>query len=186
MVKVSGDQPFFRMDLADGSLSFSDAGKLISQAAVRTAIAGKVGVMIPDFKKPRWTTLVQMMLDACIVEDGGEELESEGAARLQIGEYLAETGFISCIEGQSAQDLRKPMVLQDQITVCASDLQNYVNKTKSQGVSVQAVVAMLRAAGAKVERVRSQKKFKEQSRWILPLEHFDPDDYPSAASGVSA
>jgi hypothetical protein len=182
LVKVTGDEPLFRMDLAEGSISFSSVAKFISQAAVRTAIAGRVGRLIPPFKQTQWRTLAQMMLDACIVEDGGEELESQGAARLLIGQYLAEVAFIPCIEGQSPQDRRKPIVRDDQIAVCASDLQLYINKTRSQSISVQAVVAMLSAVGAKVERVRG-KTFKEQSRWILPLEHFDPADYASDAPG---
>jgi len=184
LVKVKGDEPLFRMDFAEGSISFSSVGKLISQAAVRTALAGRVGKLIPPFKQPQWRMLAQMMLDACIVEDGGEELESQGAARLQIGQYLAETAFIPCIESQSQQDLRKPMVRDDQIAVCASDLQLYINKTRSQSVSVQAVIGMLSAAGAKVERVRG--KFKEQSRWMLPLDQFDPADYASSAPGGPA
>ena len=151
---------------------------------MRTGIAGRVGRLIPPFKQPLWRMLAQMMLDACIVVDGGEELEAQGAARLLIGQYLAETAPIPCIEGQSPQDLRKPMVRDDQIAVCASDVQLYINKTRSQSVSAQAVVAMLSAAGAEVERVRG--KFKEQSRWMLPLDHFDPADYATSPSGGPA
>ena len=185
LVKVKGDEPLFRMDLAEGSISFSSVGKLISQAEVRTAIAGSVSRLIPPFNPPQWRMLVQMMLDSCIVEDGGEELESRGAARLQIGQYLAETAFIHCIEGQSPQDLRKPMIRDDQIAVCASDIQIYINKTRSQSISVQVVVGMLSAVGAKVERVRG-KKFNEQSRWMLPLDQFDPADCASSAPGGPA
>jgi len=171
------------MDLAEGSISFSVA-KLITHPAVRPAIAGKVGIMIPDIQRAAWRNLVQAMLDACIVEDGGEELESEGAARLRIRQYVAETAFIPSIAGQLPQDLRKPMVCNDQIAVCASDLQLHINKTGVQSISVQAVVAMLSAAGAKVERVRG-RNFKEQSRWILPLDEFDPADYASNIPGGS-
>jgi hypothetical protein len=184
IVKLSGDDPLYRMDLVEGSISFSSVAKLISQPAVRTAIAGKVGILIPDIKRAAWRNLVQAMLDACIVEDGGEELESEGAACLRIRQYLGETTFIPGIGGQLPQDLRKPMVCDDQIAVCASDLQLYINKTGAQSISVPAVVAMLSAVGAKVERVRGN--FKEQSRWMLPLDEFDSADYPSSMSGGSA
>jgi hypothetical protein len=123
------------------------------------------------------------MLDACIDEDGGEELESQGAARLCIRQYLGETTFISVIAGQPPQDARKPMVRDYQIAVCSSDLQLYLSRTQP-AISVKAVVAMLCAAGAKVERVRG--KFKEQSRWMLPLDEFDPADYASSMPGGSA
>jgi len=185
IVKVSGDNPLYRVDLAEGSISFPSVEKLISKSAVRNAIAGRVNRLIPDFKPAAWRNLVQMMLDASIVEDGGEELESQGAARLCIRQYLAETSFIPGIAGQLPQDLRKPMVRDDQIAICASDLQLWLNKARSQALSMVAVVAMLSAVGAKVERVRG-KNFKEQSRWMLPLDEFDPADYQSSMSGGSA
>jgi hypothetical protein len=49
------------------------------------------------------------------------------------------------------------MVREDQISACASDLQIYINKTRSQSISIQAVAGMLSAVGAKVERVRGKK-----------------------------
>ena len=184
IVKVSGDNPFYRMELAAGSISFPTVDKFINRSAVRNGIAGRVNRLIPDFKPAAWRNLAQMMLDACIVEDGGEELESQGAARLCILQYLGETAFIPGIAGQLPQDLRKPMVRDDQIAICASDLQLYLNKARSQAISMPAVVAMLSAVGAKVERVRG-KNFREQSRWMLPLDQFEPDDYASNIPGGS-
>jgi hypothetical protein len=157
IVKVSGDNPFYRMELAAGSISFPTVDKFINRSAVRNAIAGRVNRLIPDFKPAAWRNLVQMMLDAGIDEDGGEELESQGAARLCIRQYLAETTFISGIAGQLPQDLRKPMVCNDQIAVCASDLQLYLNKAGDQSISIRAVVAMLCAAGAEAERVHEYR-----------------------------
>ena len=98
-----------------------------------------------------------------------------------IRHYLSETAFIPGIAGQLQQDLRKPMVLDDQIAVCASDLQLFLNKARTQAISLPAVVGMLSVAGAKVERVRGA--FKEQSRWMLPLDEFDPADYASSLPG---
>jgi len=184
IVKISGKQPLYRMETAEGKMEFDNVGKLISQQAVRTAIAATVGKLIPPFKPKMWREIAQLMLDACILEDGGEELESEGAARLYIHQYLAETAFIPGISGQLAQDLRKPMILDDQIAMCSSELRLHLNKSQSQPISPAAVVGMLSAVGAKVERVRG-KTFKEQSRWILPLAEFDPSDYVSGDPGGS-
>lgn len=183
IVKISGKQPLYCMETSDGKIEFENVSKFISQQAVRTAIAAAAGKLIRPFKAKSWQAIAQAMLDACIVEDGGEELESEGAARLHIHQYLAETTFISGISGQSIQDLRKPMVRDDQIAICSSELQLHLNKTQSQPFTLSAVVAMLCAVGAKVERVRG-KAFKEQSRWMLPLDEFDPSDYASSDPGV--
>ena len=95
---------------------------------------------------------------------------------LYIGQYLTETTFIGSIEGQMAQERRRPMVRDGRITICAPDLQMHINKTTQQNLSVRSVAAMLSAIGAKAVRVRG-KKIREQSRWELPLEEFDPSDY---------
>jgi hypothetical protein len=127
--------------------------------------------------KPKvWEQLAQAMLDACIVEQGGEETEWEGAAGMYVGQYLSETGFIDTLEGQPVQSQRKPTVLDGKIGICASDLQMYINKTTLQNLSVKATASMLGALGGKSVRIRGAR-FREQSRWMLPVDQFDPAEY---------
>lgn len=164
------------METVAGKIEFDNVAKLINQQSVRTAIAAAAGKLMRQFKPNLWRGIAQSMLDACIVEEGSEELHQEGAARMHIGQYLAETAFIPSIEGQIAQELRRPMVHDGRITVCASDLQMYINKTTLQNLPVRAVAAMLSTIGATTVRVRG-KKIREQSRWELPLGEFDPGDY---------
>jgi hypothetical protein len=47
------------------------------------------------------------MLDACIVEQGGEEIEWEGAARMYVAHYLAETGFIDPRSGAPSSGMAR-------------------------------------------------------------------------------
>jgi len=184
IVKVTGKEPQYRMELAGGEkIEFSNVGKLISQESVRLAIAATVGRIIPKITK--WDRLAQAMLDACIVEAGTEEMEWEGAARMYIQHYLSETGFIQLIEGQRVQEQRRPMVIDARITICASDIQVYVNKTMFQNLSVKAIAGMLAALGSKSMRVRGQG-FKEQSRWVLPAEEFDAQEYSGKGASDNA
>ena len=176
IVKLSGKNPIFHMELESGKIEFTRVDKLIDQRSVRNAIAGAVGVLIPKFKSKNWEQLAQMMLDACIVEDGGEESQFEGAARLHVENYLAETQFIPSPEGQPVQSARKPMIHEGKIAICSSDLQMYVSKTTCQNLSIPEITSMLKALDGKADRVRG-RKFKEQSRWSLPVEEFDPADY---------
>jgi hypothetical protein len=176
LVKVTGKEPIYQMELEQGKIEFPNVGKLISQDSVRVAFAATVGKLIPKMKPKAWEQLAQLMLDACVVEEGSEEMEFEGAARMYVAQYLAETSFIDSIEGQTVQNARKPMVLDGRIAICASDLQIYVNKTTFQNLSVRAIVSLLKALGGKSIRVRGHK-FREQSRWVLPIEEFDPADY---------
>jgi len=176
IVKFSGQNPTYRIELAEGRVHFENVGKFISQSAVRSAIAARANKLIPNFRPQQWRGIVQRMLEACIVEDGGAELEADGAARMYLSQYLEENEFISQIAGQIGANKRKPLVRRSQITVCASDLQLFVSMTTRQNLSLRAVAAMLSAIDAKSVRVRG-KGFKEQGRWELPVSEFDPADY---------
>ena len=176
LVKYTGKDPTFHMELEDGKIEFASVGKFISQESVRLAIAGQMGKIIRRLKPKEWEPLAQAMLDACIVEQGGEENEWEGAARMYVAQYLSETGFIDTIEGQPLQSQRKPILHEGKVGICASDLQMFVNKTTFQNLSVKVIASMLGAVGGKSIRVRG-KGFKEQSRWMLPVDQFDPAEY---------
>ena len=117
-----------------------------------------------------------MLLDACITLDGTEDLEFEGAARIQLARYLSDTPPISCLEGACAQDRYKPLIYKGAIAVAATDWQGYITRMTMQSQSVRSVASMLAALGARAVRVRGNG-FKEQGRWVLPLNEFDPKDY---------
>ena len=68
------------------------------------------------------------------------------------------------------------MILDGRIAICASDLQIYINKTTCQNLSVNAITSMLTALGGKSQRLRGPKQ-REQSRWLVPTEEFDPAEY---------
>jgi hypothetical protein len=185
IVKFTGKEPTFHMELEEGKIEFASVGKLISQECIRQAIAGQVGKLIRRFKSAAWERLAQAMLDACISESGGEETELEGLAQMNVAQYLSETGFIDTLEGQPVHSQRKPIVLDGKVGICASDLQIYLNKITGQYLSIKAVVSMLGALGGKSIRVRGAK-FREQSRWMMPVDRVDPTEYLPSAEDTSA
>jgi hypothetical protein len=178
ITKISGQSPIYLLDLAEGRVEFSDVGKLLSQTAMRNKLAGITGKMMRRFNSKEWEKVAQALLDACVTEEGGEEMEMEGAARLRLIQYISATPFIDSIERQDRDNARKPMVANGSITVCSSDIQTFINKTTSENVTIPTVVGMLSAVGAKSERFRG--KFPEQSRWLLPSDKFSPADYVCA------
>jgi hypothetical protein len=177
LIKVPGKEPVYLMELEEGRIEF-DIAKLTSQKAVKLALAARAGKIIPTFKTMRWQELTQMMLDACTVVENTDDLEYEGAARMQIDKYLSENACIS-LENATGQDRHKPFVWKSEITISSLDIQEYINRTTMQNHSVQHIAAMLTALGARAVRVRSGS-FKEQSRWALPVDEFPPQDYPQA------
>jgi hypothetical protein len=181
LVKVPGKEPTFLMELENGRIEF-DIAKLLSQRSVSLALAGKQGRLIPTFKPTQWRELAQMMLDACTVVEGTDDLELEGAGRIQIAKYLAESQFIPSINGVAVQDRYKPTVDKGKILISAADLQAHINRTTLQNHSIRYVAAMIAALGGEAVRVRGNS-FKEQSRWALPVAEFDPGDYQPHQEG---
>jgi hypothetical protein len=183
IVKVPGKEPVYLMELEEGRIEF-DVAKLISLKAVNLAFAAKVGKILPPLKPPAWRELTQMILDACTVVEGTDDLEFEGAARIQIDRYLSENPCIRTLEGATAHDKLKPVIYQGKIAVSATDLQTFINKLTSQNYSVKVAAAMLAALNAHAVRVRGTV-FSE-SRWALPVNEFDPNDYDSSGSEYRA
>src|SRR5262249_18295359 len=147
-----------------------------------TALAAKVNKLIGRFKSNDWSSLAQMMLNACTIEQGTDDLELEGEARLYINRYLSAVQFISSPADQPADSAYRPMMYDDKIAVSAPDMQIYINRNMGETRSVKAVAAMLAAIGGKAVRVRGSG-FKEQSRWALPIQEYDPKDYAHPEGG---
>jgi hypothetical protein len=123
LVKIIGTHPLYRLESEGRNIEFTSVSKLVTQASLRYAIAAAVNKLFLKRKPKDWERIAQMMLDAVIEENGGEELELEGAARMYVTQYLSETPFIPSLESQSVQSARKPMVYQGHIAICTSDLQ---------------------------------------------------------------
>ncbi len=180
ILKITGKEPTYQIELENATLEFPSVGKLIDQKSLRLAIAAGIDQLIPKVKPKEWERVAQMLLDALTVTEGGEETDLRGSIRLYVDHYLSETSFIDTIEGQPVHALRKPTVINDQIAICSSDLQPHINKTFSQNLSVKAVASMLAAIGATSIRVQGGR-FREQSRWLLPVAEFDPAHYLATA-----
>jgi hypothetical protein len=176
LVKVTGKEPTYQVELEHGRIELPNVSGLIEQRSLRVAIASAVNRIIPKIKPRVWERLAQAMLDALIEREGGVEAEFEGAMRVYLGHYLTETAFIPDIEGQPSHAIRRPMIMGEQIAVNSVDLQLYLNKTFGQNLSVKAIASMLSAIGARSIRVRGAK-IREQGRWLLPVDQFDPADF---------
>jgi len=176
IVKITGKEPTYQLVLENAKIELAHVGKLLDQNSVRMAIATATNKLIKRVKPKLWDQLAQAMLDALIEQEGGPETQLEGALRMYLEQYLSDVAFIPAIEGQPSNAIRRPMVIDGQIAVNSADLQLFVNKTFVQSLSVKAVASMLAAIGARNVRVRGAKN-REQGRWLLPLDEFDPADF---------
>lgn len=188
IVKVTGKEPTYQLVLENAKIELANVGKLLDQNSVRMAIATATNKLTKRLNPKQWDQLAQCILDALIEEEGGPEAQLEGAARMYLEQYLTDVAFIPAIEGQPSNAVRRPMLIDDRIAVNSADFQLFINKTFLQNVSVKAVASMLAAIGATNIRVRTAKN-REQGRWLLPTDQFNPSDYavpPKEAANASA
>jgi hypothetical protein len=178
-VKVTGKEPTYQMELDCAKVEFPNVAKLVEQRSLRLAIASAVDRLIPRVKPKLWEEIAQTMLNALTVEDGGEETDFVGAARIHIDNYLSETCFIESVIDQPIQTRRKPAVIDGKIAICSSDLQLHINKTSGASHPIKAVASMLTAIGASSTRVKVTR-LRDQSRWLLPSNEFAPGAYVGA------
>ena len=183
ITKVSGHLPVYQMELACGKVEFSDVGKLINQGSLRNKLAAACGKIIRRFRTKEWEEIAQALLDACTVEDGGEEMELEGAARLRINQYLSAVAFIDSLEGQHRESVRKPMIVGETITICLTDLQSFIAKTGYEAITTPSTAAILHAVDATARRFRG--KYPEHTRWLLPPDKFPLSDFNRSGGEVA-
>lgn len=187
LLKVTGEEPTYVMELENATIKFSSVGKLIDQASVRVAVAAAVNRLIPRIKPKAWERLSQTMLDALTEQEGGDETDTVGVTKMYLTRYLTESAFIPSIETQPIQSIRKPTVIDGHVAISASDLQMHVNKAFFLSLTVKAIAQMLTVLGAKSVRIRGAR-LRDQSRWLLPKDLFDPADFtapPASAEGAS-
>jgi len=190
MVMISGKDPQYRMEFTNRlQIEIPSYDKLMDRRFVLNRIGAQIGRVMIRPKSRDWPVVAQKLLNACIVEEGTDEMDWTGSMRQYLHHYLKETNFIRAIEDEpKLQDQRKPMVVNGRVTLIAAELQGYINKTTFQFLSINKITGALSALGARSMRVRGSK-FKDQSRWALPApgdhkgelqeDHcFDPNDYP--------
>jgi len=172
IVKVAGQEPTYRMDLETTKVGFANVDQLIVYQKFRMKIASAADHIVPKIKA--WDKVAQMMLNALTVQDGGDEADLVGSARIYVDGYLSETPFIDPEEEHSYQTKFKPAVYEGQIAVCSIELQQHINKARGENRLIKEVTAMLSALGASSIRPK-RTRLRDQSRWLLPASMFPPE-----------
>lgn len=180
IVKVAGQEPTYRVELEAAKIGFASVDKLVGQQSFRMKIASAVDHLVPRMPPKVWDRVAQMMLNALTVEDGGDEADLVGAARMYVERYLSETPFIDAEKDQSYQTRFKPAVYDGQIAIRSHDLQQHINKAWGENRAIKEVTAMLSALGASSTRLK-RTRLRDQSRWLLPSSEFAPDAYVGAS-----
>jgi hypothetical protein len=180
IVKIDGQEPTYRLELETTKISFPSVDKLVGQQSFRMKIASAVDHLVPRIQPKVWDRLAQLILNALTVEDGGDEANLVGAAKLYVERYLAETSFIDAEEDHPYQTRFKPAVYEGQLAICSHDLQQHINKAWGENRAIKEVTAMLSALGASSTRLK-RTRLRDQSRWLLPSSEFAAEAHVGAS-----
>jgi hypothetical protein len=182
--KITGDNPSYTLDLADGrSIWLKDTHTLINQDALRLALAtSELEHFLRPFKRAEWSILAQNMLDALIKIDGGPENHAAGNMRIQLDQYLNKNPFIPEIDGQPFQNRNLPTLIEGLVAVSPLHLMSWLERNANQKLSLNAITQALRLIGATRKRVRGPN-IQEQSRWLLPASNFPFAKYTKTREG---
>ena len=180
IVKIDGQEPTYRVELEASKIGFPSVDKLVGQQSFRMKIASAVEHLVPRVPGKIWDRVAQMMLNALTVEDGGDEANLVGAAKMYVERYLSETPFIDAEEDHPYQTRFKPTVYEGQVAICSHDLQQHINKAWGENRAIKEVTAMLSALGASATRLK-RTRLRDQSRWLLPSGEFAPDAHIGAS-----
>jgi hypothetical protein len=180
IVKIDGQEPTYRVELEASKIGFPSVDKLVGQQSFRMKIASAVEHLVPRVPGKTWDRVAQMMLNALTVEDGGDEANLVGAAKMYVERYLSETPFIDAEEDHPYQTRFKPTVYEGQVAICSHDLQQHINKAWGENRAIKEVTAMLSALGASSTRLK-RTRLRDQSRWLLPSGEFAPDAHIGAS-----
>lgn len=176
IVKIDGQEPTYRVELEATKVGFPSVDKLVGQQSFRMKIASAVEHLVPRIPGKVWDRVAQMILNALTVEDGGDEADLVGGARMYVERYLSETPFIDAEEEQPYQTRFKPAVYEGQIAIRSHDLQQHINKAWGENRAIKEVTAMLSALGATSTRLK-RTRLRDQSRWLLPSGEFAPEGH---------
>jgi len=168
------------VELEATKIGFASVDKLVGQQSFRMKIASAVDHLVPRIPPKVWDRVAQMILNALTVEDGGDEANLVGAAKLYVERYLSETPFIDAEEDHPYQTRSKPTVYEGQVAICSHDLQQHINKAWGENRAIKEVTAMLSALGASSTRLK-RTRLRDQSRWLLPPSEFAPGAHVGAS-----
>jgi hypothetical protein len=176
IVKVAGQDPTYRIELESVPVIFPSVEHLITQKKFQMKIASAADHMVPLMRADRWNAVAKMMLAALTVEDGGDEADAVGAAKMHVDSYLRESRFIE-VDAELQQQTRfMPAVYDGRIAIRAKELLQHINKSGAEHLAIKDVTAMLSILGASSLRLKNTK-LRDQTRWLLPVSDFPPESY---------
>jgi hypothetical protein len=183
LVKVTGREPSYMLELEIGRIELSSTQKLIDQGAFRSAIAASLNILPDRMQRDDWERFVRLLMGSAVEVDGGAENETEGDTVQYLQQYLVGRSFITDTRNMAPGQYRNPVVIDGRIAVNAVDVQAYLWREFNRRSTTREIAAGLASIGAEAHRWRLRGM--DQSRWLLPVNIFRPEEYQDAEQRIA-
>ena len=174
IIKVSGSEPSYTLELDNGKIHIESISKLLDSTHVRSRIAAVTGMLIRRFKAVDWDVISSTILACAEVWDAGPEMETEGEMIAILQQYLSSRPWLGAMKS-TVNESRLPMIKGNAIAVNTSDIYMYMMREFNSRMTIRQIATALVALHA--ESYRTRIAGVDQSRWLLPLSLFQPQDF---------
>lgn len=159
--KYISDPPTYKLITPMGSITLGDVDNLIVQSRFRSKLAASTGKYLPHYDSRKWASIAQLLLNACIEQEVGEEATETGQTEQWLSQYLSEkTIFID--PGQALANC-DPFKADGATYIFGQSFKQWIRITQMEKISAKQLGVMLRSIGAIPEK-RNIKT--EDGEWV--------------------
>lgn len=186
LVKIGTDDPHYRLETSDGDVIFQGPEELTSQQTFRHRVAGALSKILPFHKNADWPKFLRHLMLLVVEEHADQDSELAGSTIQWLMRYLSDVAVLETWDAsrhlKSADPVHTPHKDDGALWINATDFRTWVNKTLNESVSQKAMAIRLKLIGCETKARSIRKPRTNIWFWRLPVEDFDPADYPIKAA----
>ena len=173
LVKYAGDPSTYWLSTSRGDITIGKIDNLTSQTKFTNLVADATGKMINPCKPYQWRQRVQIMLNACEVQDVGNASHPVTETRAWLGEYLLE--HAPGEDPEAAAIAKATFVIGRTVYIFAERFSQWVEHHHNEKMSSHVISRRLKMCEAVAEKVNIRVNGKRTSRgcWALPEDIMD-------------
>jgi hypothetical protein len=172
-------EPTYRFQTKQGNIMLPSVSYLIDQHKFREKVATVTGRMLPLFKGSQWSSIAQLLLDSCEIDDGSHNATDEAVMTTWIITYLSEKKVFD--DPDKAANSKAPYLKDGKLYIFSTDFQKWVQLSQGERLSTHDMTLKMRIIGAKNTTVTINYHDKHTSRSIWQI----PRDIIGSLGGLS-
>jgi hypothetical protein len=175
--RYASDPPTFRLATLTRSIDLGGADGILNHSKFLQSVYQSLGILIPDFKRPAWRQIAELMSKAWVEQDLGFEATERGEMYSWLSDYLRVRPPLPSLQESLDEDLDAPYVDATGRTVLfLPGLKRWLFNSQQERLSLGQLGKKMRTFGAdnfNVATTSDSGKPSKKSAWVLPLDWRD-------------